>query len=95
MSTLRRIAKVLGYALLALPVVAVGLVALVFVLLWIPPLRGFAVQKGVAYTNEHVLTGMTLKVKAVDRVDPWGVNARGIELFDEQERPFVKVPWVL
>ncbi len=91
----KRIAKILGYVVLGLPALAVGLVALLFVLLLIPPLRAFAVQKGVAYTNESVLEGMTLKVKAVDRIDPWGINARGIELYDEQQRLFVKAPWLL
>ncbi|MET0283894.1 MAG: translocation/assembly module TamB domain-containing protein [Polyangiales bacterium] len=92
---MKRAAKILGYVVLGIPVVALGLVTLVFLLLLIPPLRNFAVQKGVAYTNESVLEGMRLEVKAVDRIDPWGLNARGIELFDEQERTFVKVPWVL
>jgi autotransporter translocation and assembly factor TamB len=90
-----RSAKILGYTLVGIPVLALGLVTLVFVLLMIPPLRAFAVRKGVDYTNQSVLEGMTLEVEAVDRIDPWGLNARGIELFDEQKRPFVKVPWVL
>ncbi|HEX5656727.1 MAG TPA: translocation/assembly module TamB domain-containing protein [Polyangiales bacterium] len=92
---MKRVAKILGYTLVGLPVFALGLVTLVFLLLMIPPLRALAVKQGVAYTNESVLEGMTLKVKAVDRIDPWGINARGIELFDDQERLFVGAPWVL
>jgi TamB, inner membrane protein subunit of TAM complex len=90
-----RIAKVVGYTLGGVVAFVLGTVTLVFAALLIPPLRAFAVKKGVDYTNQSVLEGMTLEVEAVDRIDPWGVQARGIELFDDQQRPFVKVPWVL
>lgn len=86
--------RILGAFLLSVIVLVIGLVVLVFVVLAIPPLRAIAVRQGVNYANT-VMGGYTIQVKAIDRLDPWGLNARGIQLFDEQKREMVSVQWVM
>jgi hypothetical protein len=93
-SLIRRIGKYSAYTVGTVVVLPFALVALVLLALKITPIRNFAVDKGVAYANT-VMGGYTLKVKSVDRVDPWGLNARGLSLFDEQKRELVNVPWVM
>lgn len=91
---LLRLGKIILLTAGSLVALVLTLLGLVFAGLAFPPLRAFAVQKGVAYTNEHVLEGMALRVARVDRLDPWGVSVRDIRLFDEQKRELVRVPWV-
>lgn len=99
MARARRILARLGKALIGTVVSiaawVVGLVVFVFVALAIPPVGNFVAQKAIAYANENVLTDMTVKVKRVDRLDPWGIHVRGVQLFDEQGRELAKVPWLL
>lgn len=78
-------------SLVALPV---GLLVLVFGLLAVPPLRSLAVEQGLGYANQS-LDGMKVEVKSLDRIDPWGINLRGVKLFDEQKREMVHVPWLM
>jgi hypothetical protein len=93
-SIAKRSAKILLKVLAYLVAFVFGLVALVLLALAIPPLRAFAVQQGLAYAN-RTLDGYTVAIERVDRLDPWGVNARGIVLFDAQHRQIVEIPWLL
>ena len=92
--TLRKVGRIALWVVGSIIVAPLLLVTLVFAALTIPPIRSFAVQKGVAFANES-LGGYTLSVKSVDRIDPWGINLRGAKLFDEQKREIVSVPWAL
>jgi hypothetical protein len=92
--TLRKTGRVTLWVVGTIVVLPFALVTLVFAALLIPPLRAFAVQKGVGIANEN-LGGYTVKVKAVDRIDPWGINIRGVQMFDEQKRELVSVPWAM
>lgn len=93
-STLRRIGRIALWVVGTIVVLPFALVTLVFAALAIPKIRNFAVQKGVGIANES-LGGYTVKVKSVDRLDPWGINIRGVQMFDEQKREIVSVPWAL
>ncbi|MDB4986321.1 MAG: hypothetical protein JWN04_1499, partial [Myxococcaceae bacterium] len=93
-SPLRRIGRILAWTVGSLVVVPLALITLVLLALTIRPVRNFAVQEGVKYANKS-LDGYTVKVVSVDRIDPWGVNARGIQMFDDKQRELLNVPWVL
>jgi hypothetical protein len=86
----RKTLKVLGLTVAYTLLSVIGLVVLV---LTFPPLRNFAVQQGVKYAN-GTLDGYTVAVKSVDRLDPWGLKVRGIQMFDDKKREIVNVPWV-
>lgn len=91
---LRKVGRIALWVVGSIIVVPLALVGLVFAALAIPPVRNFAVQKGVGFANES-MGGYTLEVKSVDRIDPWGINLRGAKMFDEQKREIVSVPWAM
>ncbi|MDB4975971.1 MAG: hypothetical protein JWN48_4312 [Myxococcaceae bacterium] len=93
-SVMGRIGRIAGWTVGSIVVVPLALVTLVFLALTVRPIRNFAVKKGVEYANS-VMGGYTVAVKSVDRIDPWGLNARGIQLFDDKKRELVNAPWVL
>jgi hypothetical protein len=90
----QRTAKILLRTLGYVAAFALGLLVLIFLILVVPPLRTLAVQQGVAYANQQ-LDGYKVALRRVDRLDPWGVKLRGIEVFDAQHRPLLNVPWLL
>ncbi len=89
-----RALRIAGWIVGSLLALVIGLVALVLGALAVPPLRAYAVREGVAYANQK-LDGMRVAVERVDRLDLWGLNVRGIQLFDKRGRELVRVNWVL
>ena len=85
--TLRRVLVRSLLVLLCLPIVLPGLA---LTALAIPMTRRPIVGLALAMTNES-LDGMRIEVDDVARLDLWGVDVRGVRVFDDKKRELVSV----
>jgi autotransporter translocation and assembly factor TamB len=79
----RRWPKILLRASIGLIAATLLLVCLPFILLTIPFVRSYAVQRGLEYANQQ--SSYQIRIQSVDRLDPWGLVATGIRVQSEGE----------
>jgi translocation and assembly module TamB len=74
----RRWPKILLRTVLGTLATLVLLACLPFLLLLIAPVRDYAVARGLQYANG--LSSYQIRIAHVDRLDPWGIRARGVHV---------------